>query len=103
MRFILSIILLIACQLNTYAQNTAIGSWRTHMPYQQAIEVLESGNQLYGICKSGIFTFNLQDSTFQTITKIDGLSDVVIKTAAIDKPSGTVIYTRIYTNRFYAN
>lgn len=98
MRFILSLILLTSCQLTTYAQNTAIGSWRTHMPYQQAIEVLESGNQLYGICKSGIFTFNLQDSTFQTITKIDGLSDVSIKTAAIDKASGTVIIGYANTN-----
>ncbi len=61
------------------------------MPYQQVVEVLESGNTLYGISQSGVFTFNLIDSTYDIITKIDGLSEVKIKTASIDKNSGAII------------
>lgn len=91
MRLILSTLFIIICNLNTYAQKTPIGAWRTHMPYQQAVEVLQSGNTLYGICNSGLFSFDLNDSTYQTITKVDGLSGVKIKTAALDNTTGAII------------
>lgn len=98
MRFILSILFIITCQLNIYAQKSTIGAWRTHMPYQQVVEVLEYGNVLYGICNSGVFSLNLNDSTYQLITKIDGLSEVKIKTAGIDKSTGTIIIAYENTN-----
>lgn len=84
-------IFLIIYYLGSYAQISPIGSWRTYMPYQQAVEVLEAGNKLYGICYSGVFSINLIDSTLDIITKIDGLSEVKIKTASIDKSSGAII------------
>lgn len=68
------------------------------MPYQQAVEVLKSGNTLYGICNSGLFSFDLRDSTFQLITKVDGLSEVKIKTAALDNTSGALIVAYENTN-----
>ena len=98
MRVVFTYILAICCQLGTYAQKSAIGTWRTHMPYQQTLEVLENGDVLYGISKYGIFSFNLNDSTFQIITKIDGLSDVGIKAAALDKSSGAIIIGYENTN-----
>jgi len=68
------------------------------MPYQQTIEMLENGDVLYGISKYGIFSFNLNDSTFQTITKIDGLSDVGIQASALDKTTGAIIIGYENTN-----
>lgn len=98
MRIVLTFIIAICCQLSTYAQKSAIGTWRTHMPYQQTIEMLENGDVLYGIGKYGIFSFNLNDSTFQIITKIDGLSDVGIQAAALDKSTGAIIIGYENTN-----
>lgn len=98
MRVVLIFIIAICCQLSTYAQKSAIGTWRTHMPYQQTIEILENGDVLYGISKYGIFSFNLNDSTFQIITKIDGLSDVGIQAAALDKGTGAIIIGYENTN-----
>ncbi len=98
MRVTLTLIFAIICQLSTYAQKTAIGAWRTHMPYGQSTEILESGDLLYGICRYGIYSFDLKDSTFQLITKIDGLSDIGIRAAGIDKSSGTIIIGYENTN-----
>lgn len=92
------LIILILCKLITYAQTTSIGKWRTHMPYQQVIEVLESKDKLYAICISGVFTFDLKDSSMNVITKVDGLSDVKIKTAAIDELSGSLLIAYENTN-----
>lgn len=86
------------CNIASYAQTTAIGKWRTHMPYQQVIEVLESGDKLYGISLSGIFSFDLKDSTYEVITKVDGLSDVKIRTASIDPISNSIIVAYENTN-----
>ncbi len=68
------------------------------MPYQQAIEVLENDSKLYAICYSGVFTLDLKDSTINVITKVDGLSDVKIKTAALDPTSGSVLIAYENTN-----
>lgn len=98
MKLKLVLFFLIVCNLSTYAQTTAIGKWKTHMPYQQVVEVLESGSKLYAICNSGVFTFDLKDSTYEVITKVDGLSDVKIKTAAIDPATGSVLIAYENTN-----
>lgn len=98
MRLTFSILITIACQLSTYAQKSAIGTWRTHMPYQQAVEVLENESTLYGICNSGVFTFDLRDSSYQVITKIDGLKEVKIKTAGLDNATGTLLIAYESTN-----
>jgi phage tail protein X len=98
MKLNISLLFLILCNIVSYAQTTAIGKWRTHMPYQQAIEILEWNDQLYGICNSGVFKLSLKDSSLSVITKVDGLSDVKIKTAAIDQNSGKVLIAYENTN-----
>ncbi len=98
MKLKLLFILLISCTISTYAQNTAIGQWKTHMPYQQVIEVLETSDKLYAICEAGIFTFDLKDSSMNVITMVDGLSDVKIKTGAYDKLSNSIIIAYENTN-----
>jgi hypothetical protein len=84
MRRIFIVLLLITCFVDTYAQNTKIGAWTSHMPYQQAAQVLNTGQEIFCITSGGVFVLNLQDSSMSVITKQDGLSGTNMKTGAYD-------------------
>lgn len=98
MRRILSIIFLISCITASYAQNTRIGAWTSHMPYQQAMQVLNTGNEIYCVTSGGLFILNLKDSSMQVLTKQDGISGTNMKTGAYDAASKTVIIAYENTN-----
>jgi ligand-binding sensor domain-containing protein len=85
MRRLVWLLFLIYCSSNTYGQLKPIGSWRTHMPYQQCVDVLSAPDRIFGIARNGIFYLQLPDTSIEIITKVDGLSDVTIAKAAYDE------------------
>lgn len=98
MRRILTIIFLINCITASYGQSTRIGAWTSHMPYQQAMQVLNTGNEVYCIASGGLFILNLKDSSMQVLTKQDGLTGTNMKTGAYDAATKTVIIAYDNTN-----
>lgn len=91
MKKIIAFILLTFCISASYAQSSAIGSWTTHNPYQQAIRVFNAGDYLYCVSEGGVFRLNVNDSSMERITKQDGLWGNQFKTAAYHKGSKSLI------------
>lgn len=98
MRRFFIVLLLINCITASYAQNTRIGAWTSHMPYQQAVQVLNTGKEIYCLTVGGVFVLNIEDSSMQVLSKQDGLSGTNIKTGAYDINSKTVIVAYENTN-----
>jgi len=63
------------CALNLFGQEIPVGSWRMHVSYQSARDVTLSESQVFTASKNGIFIFDQNDNSVQTLTKLDGLSD----------------------------
>jgi len=74
------ILLLFICVLPliTTAQGSAIGSWRTHLPYAKVIDVVVVDDIVYGATTLSIFTYNKLDNSVERLDKVKGLNDIGI-------------------------
>ncbi len=70
-----SILILLAASLQSIHAQVGIGQWRTHLPYQNANKVMLTDDKAFCSTTGGLFYYNLEDNSVQTISKADGLSD----------------------------
>ncbi|MCX7861465.1 MAG: T9SS type A sorting domain-containing protein [Bacteroidales bacterium] len=56
-----------------------IGTWRTHLSYNQAIEIAITKDKIYALTTGGLFEFNKTDNSVRKLDKVYGLSDVTIQ------------------------
>ncbi|MCX6258617.1 MAG: T9SS type A sorting domain-containing protein [Bacteroidia bacterium] len=61
------------------SSQTAVGQWRTHLPYSHAIMLSLAGDTVYCASDVSLFSFNKINSSIDKMTKVSGLSDVSIK------------------------
>ncbi|MFC6996074.1 type IX secretion system anionic LPS delivery protein PorZ [Rufibacter roseus] len=82
------------------AQTTsmAIGSWQIHVPNQQAVAITETPTSIYTATEGGLFRFLKQENTLQTLSRIDGFSDMGIKSLKYDPFSQTLVVVYKNTN-----
>lgn len=73
------------------AQNIAIGEWRTHLPYNQVIDVAVAGDIIFAATSYSMFTYNTGDSRIELIDKVEGLSDVGINKIDFNKSLGALL------------
>ena len=67
--------------IGAFAQDgVGIGEWRTHMPYEDVIDVELLGNKIYAATPFELFTYDKEDNSLQILNKINGLSDFGIST-----------------------
>jgi len=78
------------------AQNIAIGEWRTHLPYNQVIDVAVAGDVIFAATSYSMFTYNTGDSRIELIDKVKGLSDVGINKIDYNKNLGALLV--VYSN-----
>ena len=74
------ILLLIICALPaiSISQGSAIGTWRTHLPYNQLIDVVVIDDMVYSATPLSIFTYNKLDNRVDRFDKVKGLTDIGI-------------------------
>ncbi len=74
------ILLTIICAFPTFAisQGSPIGSWRTHLPYSQVIDVVVVDDMVYSATALSIFTYNKLDNRVDRFDKVRGLNDIGI-------------------------
>lgn len=68
-----------------------IGNWQVHVPYQQGKAVAVAGDKVYVAAERGLFYFDQEFNTTETITKVDGLSEQQIRDIAFDEATGTLV------------
>lgn len=74
----------------------AIGEWRDHFSYSNAISVVEAGPAIYCASSTGVFKFDRNNEEIERLTKVNALSDVGINGVAWnDQLSMLLVY---YTN-----
>lgn len=73
-----------------------IGSWREHLPFNNALQVAEAGNDILCATPFGFFRYTNADGTFSRLTKINGLSEVRVRKMAPELPGNRVVL--VYEN-----
>lgn len=77
MKFLLTSIAFTICSLQLQAQ-VALGQWRDHFPWTDAISVTEGDGVVYCATELGITAYNKSDNSLERLTKANALSDVGI-------------------------
>jgi len=75
----------------TAQDNIPVGTWRTHLSYNNVIAVALGENQIYGATSNAIFVYNKVDFSIRTITKLDGLSGGEISAIAYSEQENALI------------
>jgi len=61
------------------------GAWRDHLPYTDGKRLAEGGNKIYcSTSGGGLFSYNIQDNSIETHSKVNGLSDADISCIAFN-------------------
>lgn len=75
-----------------YGQSkVALGSWQVHIPYQQGKAVADAGDRIYVAADNGLFYYDKEFHTTETITKADGLREQQISTIGYDAETNTLV------------
>lgn len=85
---ICAILILFAYQVNS---QVAVGHWRAHLPYSTGINVEPSNDKVYCLSTGGLFVYSNNDNSTSTLTKINGLSDVVISALQFIPEKNTLV------------
>ncbi|WP_192823152.1 hypothetical protein [Rufibacter sp. LB8] len=75
-----------------------LGSWSLHAPNNRAKALAETKTSVYVATEDGFFRLIKSDNTVQTLSKIDGFSDVNLSTLAYDSASETLVVAYENTN-----
>lgn len=78
------------------AGQVGIGEWRTHLPYQNTNRVMVTDDKVFCSSTGGLFYYNLDDNTVETLSKTDGLSDNGVE--AMDWNSDEQMAVLAYSN-----
>ncbi|MCB0516787.1 MAG: hypothetical protein R2798_09365 [Chitinophagales bacterium] len=76
-----------------HAQELPIGSWKYYLPQGQTSSIAQTNDAriFCGVENAMIFSYNLQNNEQRVYTKIDGLSDVGVKTIAWSDSTKTLV------------
>ena len=80
------------------SQGTAIGSWRTHLPYDNIIDVAVVDNMVYAATPLSIFTYNKLDNRIDRFDKVKGLNDVGISKLGYNSNTNEILVAYTNTN-----
>ena len=73
------------------AQDRAIGQWRNHLPYNNAIGVATDGQTLFAISEKGFFSYDNASGQLSAYSKVEGMADVGMAQVGYDAATNTVI------------
>ena len=83
---------------NAKAQDSAIGYWESHLPYNSALGVATDGKVLFTAGVQAFFTFDQTNPTALPIpySKVEGMSDIGMKCVGYDAATSTAVL--VYAN-----
>lgn len=69
----------------------AIGQWRDHLSYKKGISVTQNADMVYVATESGVFSLEKYDFSIDRLSKINGLSDVGVRTIRFNPLNNTLL------------
>lgn len=85
------LLILNVCFLTSNAQEVGIGYWRDYLPYQRAINICISDNQVYVATTHGLFTYGTETNSVTRLNKLNYLSDIELSVMKKDPLSDLII------------
>ena len=83
-------VLLLLIGISSYCQ-IPINQWRVHLPYSTGLNVEPAENKIYCATSGGLFEYSLSDNSVASLSKVNGLSDVVISALQYIPQKNTLI------------
>lgn len=74
----LLIVLFLASVVQQACAQNALGTWRTLLNYSRAIDVDRLNDRVFVATENGLFIYDLNDHSLETLNRVNGLSDVGI-------------------------
>ena len=88
--------LLLLLSINTQAQESRIGAWKSYMAYQNATIVAETSNLVFAVYDGSLLSYSQEDDEIITYSFNDGLNDVNIVQMAYSPESKVLVL--VYEN-----
>ncbi len=99
MKYILNFCFIFLLAFAAKAQdNTPIGTWRMHLPYNSVRQIIETEKQLYVLAEKGVYTFDLKSGEVTLLTKVDGFSETDVVSMAYSEQYNTLVLAYENTN-----
>jgi len=74
-----------------FAQQQAIGNWRSHLSYHNVTYTEPAGEIIYALGNNGLFSYNTDDTSIQCYEKANPLTDTEITHIAYSKEYKTLV------------
>ncbi len=94
----LLLLLILSISVSSSAQGIPIGEWRTHLPYQQVIDVEVVGDKTYAATPNDLFVYNTTDNSISFLNKVNGLNDIGISAIKYNSNLKTLLVAYTNTN-----
>ena len=88
--------ILLLCSTTCFGQDHPIGTWRSHMSYNNSNGLCTDGTTLYTITKQAFFTLDAKKGDGVAYSKVNGMSDIGMQKVAYDDATRSVIL--VYSN-----
>src|SRR5688572_4952433 len=100
LRFLFFALLAFAFRFPVQAQssNTGIGEWRVYVPNHKGRMVAAAGNKIYCATENGLFYFDKEFNSLETLSKVNGLHDIGVSTMNFDSVTNTLVIAYENTN-----
>ena len=87
--FFISVFLVIT-YINSFAQIN-VGEWREHFSYKKTSCVADAGDKIYVASELAVFSYDKEEGSLESLSKITGFSDSEVQTIAFNKLNNTLI------------
>ncbi|MBK0404532.1 hypothetical protein I5M27_16160 [Adhaeribacter sp. BT258] len=87
-----------AFPVRAQSSGTGIGDWRVYVPNHNGKMVVAAGPKIYCATEKGLFYFDKEFNSLETLTKVNGLHDMGISTMNFDSVTNTLVIAYENTN-----
>ncbi len=98
MKYVLNCLILLLGVQATAQDNTPIGTWRMHLPYNSVRQIIEADQFLYVLAEKGIYTHDLKSGQIEMLTKVDGFAESEVAAMAYSQDYNTLVIAYENTN-----
>lgn len=67
-----------------FAQNIPVGTWRTHLPFHQAVSLTTNGEAVIVATTGGVLFYHIADNSVERLSTVNGLSGTNVSVVQFD-------------------